>query len=39
LQLTVDGMFSHPKYHVSEVTVVGGISDHQAILAQVGLSK
>jgi endonuclease/exonuclease/phosphatase family metal-dependent hydrolase len=35
LQLMVDGLFSHQRYQLSEVKVVDGVSDHQAIVATV----
>jgi endonuclease/exonuclease/phosphatase family metal-dependent hydrolase len=35
LQLVVDGMFSKGSYSVKNVKVVGGVSDHQAIIAEV----
>jgi endonuclease/exonuclease/phosphatase family metal-dependent hydrolase len=35
LQLTVDGLFSSPEYAVSQVRVVDGVSDHQALVATV----
>lgn len=35
LQLVVDGLFSSPEYDVTAVQVVGGVSDHKAILAQL----
>lgn len=35
LEYVVDGMFSHPDYEVSQVQIVGGVSDHMALVAQV----
>lgn len=35
LQLVVDGLFSAPKYKISDVRVVCGVSDHQAIVANI----
>lgn len=35
LQFVVDGMFSTPQFKVSNVRVVGGISDHKAIIGIV----
>jgi len=35
LELMVDGLFSTPGYRISEVEVVGGVSDHKAITALV----
>jgi endonuclease/exonuclease/phosphatase family metal-dependent hydrolase len=35
LEYVVDGIFSTKNYHVSNVSVVGGISDHKALIAQV----
>jgi len=33
LELMVDGLFSTPEYQLSQVKVVGGVSDHKAITA------
>lgn len=35
LQLVVDGVFAQPPYQVSNVRVVSGVSDHQAIIASI----
>lgn len=35
LDLVVDTIFSTPEYQVSQVEVVGGMSDHKALVAQV----
>lgn len=35
LNLMVDGLFSTPEYKVTEVEVVGGVSDHKAISAVI----
>lgn len=35
LDLVVDTIFSTPEYRVSQVEVVGGVSDHMALVAQV----
>lgn len=35
LQLLVDGLFSTPQYHMTNVRLVDGVSDHLAILAEI----
>jgi len=35
LEIVVDGLFSTPTYQVESVSVVPGISDHQALVAEV----
>ena len=35
LQLVVDGLFTSDKYAAKEVKVVSGVSDHQAIVAEI----
>ncbi len=35
LQFVVDGLFSSPEYLVNQVQVVGGLSDHMAIVAKL----
>ncbi len=35
LQLVVDGIFAHPMYHVDEVAMVEGVSDHKALVASI----
>jgi endonuclease/exonuclease/phosphatase family metal-dependent hydrolase len=35
LQLVVDGLFTSPKYQVENVQIVGGLSDHMAIVANL----
>jgi endonuclease/exonuclease/phosphatase family metal-dependent hydrolase len=35
LELVVDGIFSTPKYSVTNVAVRGGLSDHKAIIATI----
>lgn len=37
LQLVVDGLFTTKHYDVTDVKVVGGLSDHKAIIAEVGV--
>lgn len=37
LELMVDGLFSSPEYLVENVKVVGGVSDHKALVADVRL--
>ncbi len=38
LNLVVDGLFSHPQYKVSNVQLVSGLSDHQAVVADISSS-
>ncbi|PIR59259.1 MAG: hypothetical protein COU69_01220 [Candidatus Pacebacteria bacterium CG10_big_fil_rev_8_21_14_0_10_56_10] len=35
LELVVDGLFSQPEYQLSGVEVIAGLSDHQAVVADV----
>lgn len=35
LMLMVDGLFTTPEYQVSDVRVVGGVSDHKAIVGEI----
>lgn len=35
LELMVDGFFSQPSYTVKEVQVIGGVSDHKAVVGMV----
>lgn len=37
LQLVVDGLFSTEKYKISDVKVVGGISDHKAMVGNIAV--
>lgn len=39
LQLMVDGLFTTPAYTASNVRLIGGISDHMAIVADIGKAQ
>lgn len=35
LDLVVDGLFTSPEYQVEDIRIVGGVSDHKAIVANI----
>jgi endonuclease/exonuclease/phosphatase family metal-dependent hydrolase len=35
LELMVDGLFTTPEYQANDVQVIGGVSDHKAIVAEI----